>query len=225
MSTVWVFGCSFSSGHSGVSQESTYGNLLAKDLGYNIKNLSVAGASNDMILYRFNQNLINFKDGDIILFQFSSFNRIGFFSDQREESYFSTAGLYELGVDVKKKEPPYNNMSDEDMETLIDYILNWQTKRKKFIHQNPLNVLEFVSKVLNIKIFTFYLFDEICEQDKYVFNLPTIDKPKNISLNEFFMSNKLTVYHDDPLKYDGDTHPNLLGHFKLKELLKEKINV
>lgn len=225
MSTIWVFGCSFSSGHSGVTREKTYGNLLAKDLGYNVRNLSSQGASNDMILYRLNQNLINFKDGDIILFQFSSFNRIGFFNDQSEESCFSTAGLHEVGVGVKKKESPYNKMSDKDMETLIDYTLNWQTKRKKFIHQDPLNVLKFVSKVLNIKIFTFYLFDEIYEQDKYVFNLPTIDKPKNISLSEFFMSNKLTVYHDDPVKYNGDTHPNSLGHFKLKELLKEKIDV
>ena len=224
MSTVWVFGCSFSHGHSGVLQEETYGNLLAKDLNYNIKNLSSSGASNDIIFYRLNQNLNKFKNGDIILYQFTGFNRIGFFNDNRDESYFSTTGLYELGLNVKKKEPPYDNMSDKDLECLIDYTLYWQTKRKKFLHNDPLNVLEFISNTLDIKVFTFYLFDEVSETDKFAVNLPTTHKEKNISLNEFFMTHGLTVYHEDPVKYDGDTHPSAIGHFKLKELLKKNID-
>lgn len=224
MSTIWVFGCSFSSGHAGVDQEKTYGNLLAKDLNYNIKNLSSPGASNDILFHRLNQNLSNFQNGDIILYQFTGFNRIGFFNDQKDESYFSTAGLYELGISTKKKEPPYDNISEENLESLIDYILNWQTKRKKFLHDDPLNVLEFISKIKNIKIVTLYLFDEVDKKDKYVTYLPTDNKPKNISMNEYFMTNKLTVYDDDPVRYLGDSHPNSLGHFKLKELIKEKIN-
>ena len=224
MNTIWVFGCSFSSGHSGVPQEKTYGNLLAKELNYNVKNLSSAGASNDIIFYRFNQNLNNFKDGDIILYQFTAFNRIGFFEGEHDGTYFSTAGLPELGITTKKNEGPFSNKKDEELENLIDYILTWQPKRYRFIYNDVMNVISFLTKNKNVKIYTLYLLNEFHKDDKNILPLPTNNKPDNASLSLFYMENKLTVYDEDPIKYNMDTHPNAEGHFRLKEILKEKVN-
>ena len=224
MNTIWVFGCSFSSGHSGVPQESTYGNLLAKELNYNIKNLSSAGASNDILFYRFNQNLNNLKDGDIVLYQFTGFNRIGFFDDDTDDSYFSSTGLPELGIDTKRNDGPFSTKTDREIEILLDYILTWQSKRYRFTYNDTINLMHFLIKNKNIKIHTLYLFDEFSKRDENVIKLPTINNPKNTSLNEYFMSNKLTVYDEDPIKYFMDSHPSFSGHNKLKELIKNKIN-
>lgn len=224
MNTIWVFGCSFSSGHSGVPQEGTYGNLLARDLKYNIKNTSSQGASNDIIFYRFNQNLNKFKDGDIILYQFTSFNRIGFFEEEDEGTYFSTAGLPEFGIGTKRIEGPFSNKTDRELEVLIDYILMWQPKRYKLMYNDAMNVINFLIGNKKIKIYTLYLLDEFNKNDKNSVLLPTSSEPNNTSMNQFFMENKLTVYDDDPIKYNLDTHPNSEGHFRLKEILKEKIN-
>jgi len=224
MSTVWVFGCSFSSGHSGVSQKNTYGNLLAQELNYDIKNLSSQGASNDVIFYRFNQNLNNFKDGDIILYQFTAFNRIGFFDGETDDTYFSSAGLPELGINTKRNEGPFSTKTDEELETLLDYILTWQTRRYRFTYNDAINVMNFLIENRNIKLHTLYLMDEFDKSDKNILILPTNGNFKNTSLNEYFMSNKLTVYDEDPVKYFMDTHPSFSGHIKLKELIKNKID-
>ena len=99
MKKVWIFGCSFSSEYKYIKFEDTYGNLLAKELGYDVKNKSKAANSNDKILYDLTMNLKNINEGDIILFQFSFFSRIGFFIDDKEENYFSTITLPEY-IDI-----------------------------------------------------------------------------------------------------------------------------
>lgn len=226
MKNLWIFGCSFSSTHLNVGEESLYGTLLSKELGLNLYNLAKAGNSNDKMFYDLCDNIDKIDEGDIIIYQFSSFDRIGHFINQDYHSYFSTAGLPQLGIDEKMKDLNYQNFKREDLENLIEYIYSWQPLRIKFLFDSPIKILKFLEKTKNVKYITSYMVDEFKQIDKNTLILPIEREQNNVSINDYLMENKATVHHDFPDRYDyPDSHPGVSGHKLLKEMILKKLNI
>lgn len=222
MNKIWTFGCSFSSGHLDVPREKSYSNLIANELNYEIKNLAEAGNSNDKILFDLMNNLENINNDDIIFFQFSSFNRIGHFID--DNTYFSTAGMPELGVKHKMKEYIFSDIPEYDLEILLDYILSWQDKRRKFDLDNSLNLLSYLQQTKNVKYFILYLTNEYYKITDNTLVLPIENNVNNVSINDFVVANKLTLSDDFPEKYTYfDSHPGISGHEELKKIILNKL--
>lgn len=224
MKTVWVFGCSFSAAHLYVPVENTYGNLFANVLGYEIKNISCSGNSNDKIFLDLTNNLEKINDGDIIFFQFSSINRIGFFND--DGKYLSTAETWNFGDNYRPTDGNFKDFDEKEIETLLDYILTWQLKRKKFDLDNSLNVLNYLKITKNVKYVVLSMVDEFLNIDENTLILPIKSNPMNVSMNKYFIENKITQSDDFPDKFPTyyDTHPGISGHERIKDLLIDKIN-
>ena len=230
MRKLWIFGCSFSSGFAEVPRENTYGNLLGSELDYEVMNLSECGNSNDKILYDLIGNLKNIQDGDLILYQFSLFNRIGFFINH--SSYVTTAGLIDLGLEHKltHKQPPkedfYRNTDIKHLETLLDYTTYWHKHRMKFDYDESLNILNFLRSEKNVDYIILNMGEEIINQNKDTLIMPTWDDHNNISMLKFAVHNKLTVSDEFPENHrlEHDTHPGFEAHRKIKNLILQKIN-
>ncbi len=220
MNTIWVFGCSFSSGYLEVPVEKSYGSILANKLNFNIKNLSRPGNCNDKIYYDLMNNINDINDNDIIIYQFSSFNRIGFFKNNNDNSYFSSAGVPELGVEYKQKEVNFSEYNLNDLTKMLDFILTWQPLRFKFNLKNTINILNYLQINKNIKYKIIFLTNECKYFSDNILKLPIDIDDTNLSLNDFLDYNKLTIGHEYPNKYIyGDTHPGFSGHEKISELL------
>ncbi len=217
---LWVFGCSFSSGYLNVKREQSYGNLIAKELNYNIRNMAYAGMSNDKLLYDLISVIDEIKENDVIIYQFSSFDRIGHFTNENQYSYFSSAGLPQLGIDHKMKEEVFRDFKKTDLEILLEYIFTWQPMRIKFSFDNTIQVLKHLKKIKNVKYITMYMVSEYFKIDDTTLVLPTKNDSLNVSINNYLVENKLTVSDDFPEDFEFlDSHPGVSGHLKLKELI------
>jgi hypothetical protein len=220
MSNIWIFGCSFSSGYLDVPPTDSYGGLLSKELGLNLNNVSRPGNDNDKIFYDLASNLDKIEENDIIVYQFSSFNRMGFF----DEEYFSSAGIPELGTLHKHKEAAFSKYKIEELDALLAFILTWQEKRHKFLLNNAINTLKYLEKTKNTRNIILFLTNECVYLGEEVIALPLENKQDNFSLNDYLDANKLTIGHEYPEKYIyGDTHPGFKGHIKIKELILNKL--
>jgi hypothetical protein len=87
MPTLWTFGDSFTAGHgmNGEIPEYQYADknykwtkLLSDELGYNLKDCSENGMTNEKILFRIIENLSNFNKTDIIIVESSTIGRYDF---------------------------------------------------------------------------------------------------------------------------------------------------
>jgi hypothetical protein len=224
MKNLWIFGCSFSSGYLKIPREKSYGNLIASELGYNIMNLANAGRSNDMLFYELMCNINNIKEDDIIIFQFSSFDRIGHFVDDNPYSYFSSAGLPQLGIDHKMNEDPFKNFTKPELKILLDYIVEWHPRTWKFELDNTINLLNYLTSTKNINYYLLYMLNEKCVINENVIRLPISSNIDNISIHDFLIENKLTISDEFPDDYPYfDSHPGFGGHEKLKEIILKKI--
>jgi hypothetical protein len=208
-----------------IDEEVLYGTLMGQELNLNVRNFAKAGNSNDKLFYDLCDNIDNIQDNDIVIYQFSSFDRIGHFHDDNYHSYFSTAGLPQLGIDEKMKDGNYTNFKREDLEILIEYIFSWQPLRVKFLFDSPIKILKFLKETKNIKYITTYMIEEFYKIDDNTLVLPIERNQNNVSINDFLMENKVTVHHDFPERYDyPDSHPGVSGHKLLKEMILKKLN-
>jgi hypothetical protein len=224
MSRLWIFGCSFSSGHLTVPRESSYGNLLGKEMNIEVFNLANPGRSNDKLFYELLQNIQNFKEKDIIIFQFSSFDRKGFFIDNELSSYFSTAGLLQLGIEHKRKEIPFCNFSKHELNILTEFLLQWHPKTWKFEIENIYTLLEYLKNTLKIRYTILYMLDDYFIKNDYILKLPIGSNLENISMHEFVKENKLTLTDEFPDRHPVyDSHPGINGHIQIKNLLKKHL--
>lgn len=224
MNKLWIFGCSFSSGYLDVPREKSYGNLIANELGMSISNLANPGRSNDMLFYELMKNVENISNNDKIIFQFSSFDRIGHFTSENEYSYFSTAGLPQLGIEHKIKEDPFKLFDKKQLEGLLEYIVEWHPKTWKFQIDNTFRLLDFLKDTKNVNYSILYMLNDYVKLNKHVVKLPINGNSDNLSMHDFVVDNKLTLSDDFPSKYQYyDSHPGISGHEKLKEILLNKL--
>ena len=220
MSNIWIFGCSFSSGYLEVPPTDSYGGLLSKELNLNLSNTARPGNDNDKIFYDLASNLDKIEENDIIVYQFSSFNRMGFFDPE----YFSSAGIPELGTLHKHKEAAFSKYKIEELDALLAFILTWQEKRHRFLLDNAINTLKYLEKTKNTRNIILFLTNECVYLGGGVISLPIEGKEDNLSLNDYLDSNELTIGHEYPEKYVyGDTHPGFKGHNRIKELILNKL--
>jgi hypothetical protein len=235
MKTIWSFGCSFSAMYGLITLEDTYPNLIAKKLNYNIKNTSFTGNCNEKIFFDLLENIDKIKFGDIITYQFSSFDRVGFFHNNLNNSYICSNGLLEFGVEHKKNIiDDINNLKIEDLENLLNYLLKWQPKKIKFLFEMPLNLLKQLKKDKNINYCILFMSNDINKNENYKFNynemeniifLPTNEHEKNISMSDFVLYNKLNLGYEFPDTFPNDIHPGFEGHKKIAEIIEKKIKL
>lgn len=225
VNNVCVFGCSFSSGYLEVPQSKSYGNLLARELNLNIKNFAKPGNSNDKIFYDLLSNVDLIQDNDIIIYQFSSFNRLGFFKDDNEDSYFSSAGIIESGIEDKLKKQEFKEFSFDNLNNLVNFIIDWQKFSYKFTIDNTINILNFLIKTKKIIPIILFMTDECIFLNDYTIKLPIESDKNNFSLHSYVRDNKLTIGDEFVEKYSngGDEHPGFSGHNRLKEIILLKI--
>lgn len=224
MNKLWIFGCSFSSGYLDVPREKSYGNLIGEELNLEVKNLANPGRSNDMLFYELLNNVNQINEGDRIIYQFSSFDRIGHFVDSNQHSYFSSAGLPQLGIDHKIKEQPFNLYDKKQLEVLLEYIVEWHPKTWKFELENTFRLLELIKNTKNVNYSVLYMLNDCVHMNEHVICLSTKENMNNVSIHDFIIENKLTLSDEFPDKYEYfDSHPGISGHKKLKEIILDKI--
>jgi len=218
MNSLWIFGCSFSSGYLNVGVNNSYGNLIGKEIGYSVNNLSRPGSSNDMIYYDLLRNVQHIKENDYIIFQFSSFDRIGHFHTDDPNSYFSTAGMVHLGIDTKINEYPFSEYDKDELETLLKYVIYWLPKRSKFDIDNTISTLDLIKTTKNVKYSLLCVNDGGYEFNDRIVKLPTEENKENVSMYDFVVKEKLTLSDEFPEDFDYyDTHPGVIGHQRIKD--------
>jgi len=214
--TIWVFGCSYSSGYLCIPQTCTYGNLLAKQLGYSIKNLAQAGSSNDIILYHLISNMHLIQPHDIILYQFTSHFRIGIFD--KHECYHSFNGIPQDDI-----HNPFNIYNKADLTLLMDYLTVWQPRRIKFGFDNTINLLKYLNITKQVKFVTLYMNNDFNADDNVLY-LPLETDNKNICMMDYIEQNNATISDENIDKYDYfDTHPGIKGNILIKDLIYDKL--
>lgn len=223
---IWVFGCSFSSGHLQVKKTESYGNLLAKDLNYDIENLARPGLGNDVLLVYLTEALKSFKEDDMLIFQFTSYNRKSYYYDENEkdyENFFTTAGLAELGIEQKWSEWGKDKFNKEMLENLLYYVMHWQNLNVNFTHRAILNLLDYAKNKIGMKVFTLFMIDEkFVEKPSTTVTLPIKEDPNNVSMNEYFISKKATISDEYPGEF-FDSHPGHYGHQLIKNQIKIRL--
>jgi hypothetical protein len=224
MRTIWSFGCSFTSGYLDISKEQSYPHLVSESLGVNINNTAKPGNCNDKIHYDLVKNINNINEDDIIIYQFSSFNRIGFFKNADPNSYFSSAGIPELGTKHKSKEKEFHEYNLKELDDLLAFILTWQPRRLKMIFETTFNLLNYIKENKKTHNIILFLTNEFLYFNDNVLLLPYQGNMNNLSINDYLNDNGLTLGHEFPSKYPyGDTHPGYSGHKHLAEKILNKL--
>jgi hypothetical protein len=214
--TIWIFGCSYSSGFQCIPRTSTYGNLLAEQMGYDVKNLAQAGTSNDIILWHLISNLHLIQPNDIILYQFTAQFRIGMFDEH--DDYHSFNGIVEDDI-----HNPFNKYGKRKLNILMDYITEWKSNRVKFDYDNSLNVLKYLYTTKQVQFVTLYMNNEYVVDDN-VLCLPTTMNDKNTCMMDYIEQSHATISDENPNKYDYfDTHPGISGNILIKDLIYNKL--
>jgi hypothetical protein len=223
MKNVWSFGCSFSSGYLDVKREDTYCSLLAKDLGFKSNNFAEPGFCNERIFNTLTSNLDKIKTGDVVIYQFTFFNRIGLFKDKNNiHTYVSSAGLPDFGIEHKMKEESYSGLSYDEVSSLLDFTITWQDRRFLFTYTNPINTLNFLKKTKKTKNFIIFLQKEENINLDNVLLFPFKNNLENTSWIDYISKKKLTIDCEFPKKYKNDGHPGFKAHIDLKnKILKE----
>lgn len=222
MSKIFSFGCSFSSGYLEVPRDSAYPKIVSEELGFGCENFSMPGNCNDKIFFDLLKNEHLIESGDIILYQFSSFNRTGFF--KKDGGYISSAGIPELGPSHKIKEEIFRGFKIEDLEILLDYIEVWNPLRKKFLLENSLNFLSVLERERSVRSVILFLTNDVQISGNNIINLSYEGRSNNLSLNDYLDHSGLTIGHEYPEKYpDGDTHPGFSGHKKIATKILQKL--
>lgn len=225
MKNVWSFGCSFSSGYLDVKREDTYSSLLAKDLGFKTKNFAEPGFCNERIFNTLTSKLDNIKTGDIVIYQFTFFNRVGLFKDKHNiHTYISSAGLPDFGIEHKMKEECYSGLSYDEVSALLDFTLIWQDRRFLFTYHNPINVLNFLKKRKKTKNFIIFLQKEENIKSDNVLCFPLENDLENTSWIDYLNESKLTIDSEFPEKYKNDGHPGFGAHVDIKNKILQELN-
>ena len=221
MRNLWVFGCSFSSEHLNIQVQDTYGFRVAKELKLNFMYYGVPGNSNIRMLRDFSKQSTNIQEEDIVIFQHTTYDRLTF--QLSPEQYLQTAGLPQLGVDVKKNEPVFRKFSKKELEILHDFLVIWQPYLSGILFETIYNFLSYVKETKNIKLINTYLLPQKknFKIDETTLMLPVKNKHDNIDLIEFLTNNRLTV--GDENNKNNDFHPDINGHKELANKILDKL--
>lgn len=241
---IYTFGCSFSAPYW-LEEEKTYTSLLAKNYNCEESNNSKPADCNDAIFLKFTDHLPDFKENDLIIYQFTSYNREGFYINNHKK-YFSTAGLSPDPEHNRKLLDEFGGgrakykITDDEIMTLLDYTSIWSiySLRNKFLR--VYNILQYLKEEKNIDyqvLFLDNLFSSIVSSYNLL-KLPTRSNELNVGIKEWVTANKLrlidmpTVYHkqrDEHISieeagiYKQDKHPNEKAHELIAKAIMNKL--
>lgn len=218
---LFVFGCSFSSKHLDITETDVYGYLLAQELGMELHNYSKSGLSNEMSLLYLTNIMNEVTKDDIIIFQFTSYDRRAYLRDESNiEDFHTSAGLSDENIEDKLKQfnGEYEIFTREMIVDLLSFHVNWQRRTSKVLDITIKNVLNRI-KGLGVKVYTLYMTNQdfdITQPMEGSIKFPIDGDEENLSLNLFNIDKGCVVSNND-------SHPNKGGHFIYKEFIKRAI--
>jgi len=215
---LYVFGCSFSSKHLDITEKDVYGHLLSQDLGMELHNFSKSGLSNEMSLLYLTKIMERITKNDIVIFQFTSYDRRAYLRDEKNiDDFHTSAGMTDQNL--KEKLEQFNNggriFTEPMMETLLHFHIDWQRRTIKILDETINNVLD----QLTCRVYRMYMnnYDfDILTPHKECVKYPIKNNINNTSMNLFNIDHGFVVSDLDP-------HPNKEGHFHYKEIIKNLI--
>jgi len=143
MSTLWTFGDSFTAGEGCMwnlpirdggckyyneykrKEDNIWPELLAKKLGFELKNLGLPGASNDKIIDILIDNFFDIKPDDIVIISKTYDNRFDIPNNNNKK--FKTIFAESLATIKKNLEESHYNNNKIEMETILNFGLLFMT--------------------------------------------------------------------------------------------------
>lgn len=189
---LWIAGCSISHG-MGVSNEQRYGEIISKQLDLPVSFLTAPGGSNEWASEQI--LLSDIREGDILIFGLTSFNRFLYYTDKS----------YHINVSTYKEKPELQEIFNINLLNS-----NWvKYKSISHIHQ----VVNFCKKIKCKFIIAGIIIDEY--DIFYIQNIPNYIQ----ILGSTGMGNQRWVdVGTAPL------HPGPLSHKLYAEILLKKLN-
>lgn len=221
MKNLWIFGCSFSSPHLPIQIEDTYGYKLAQRLNLELRHFGTSGNSNYKMLHDLIEQLDNIQEEDVLIFQHSVYDRLTFQLD--EKKYLHTAGLPQLGVEIKKYQWGFKDFSEKEIQILHDFLVVWQPYLGSILFRSIYNLLLSIYKNKNVKLVNTYLSPE---EGKYKLDQTTLVLPLdtnnlNLDICDFLIEKCLTIGDENGKK--NDSHPGIAGHNELVDRILQKL--
>lgn len=126
MNKLWVFGCSFSTGHRGNSNpyeiELTWPGILADKLGMELKLIAKAAQSNWGSILEFIKYRNEISKDDIVIFEFTFFDRHSFYPTTHNQGDFDDFILKRFGGNVDMF---LSMMREHNFEWFNKEVNNW----------------------------------------------------------------------------------------------------
>jgi len=229
INNIYTYGCSFSYPFW-IDESKTYTKLLSEKYNCRYFNKSFPALCNDEIYNRLTQDLQEFKKDDLIIYQFTAYNREGYYINGGDK-YLTTAGLSRSHKENREMLDKWAGgrdnfkVSDNDIEILLDYANTWSiyTLRNRFYR--VYNLLEYLKNNVGIKyqlLFLDNLYYRFCG-NMDVIKFPLKNNPNNTAIIDWTVENKVTLSDTNTGVDPNDKHPNEFGHMGIFEKIVEKI--
>lgn len=223
---LFSFGCSMSAPYMNVTEQDTYGYLLANKLGYIPYIKSRAGSGLEFSKNELIKALPFIKKGDIVIFQFTFHFRLEFWEDiHNEDSWFSTAGFYQMS-DLKNHPPhsPLRRWSNSELEIMLKYNSFFRIQEKPILIKPIQNLLHYLEQK-GVRYLCLYASHEDDEYfvDKNTITLPCSDNPTNNGIVNFVRDKKITLGDEFSNEYKDDPHPGFEAHRQIADILYKEL--
>lgn len=223
MSTVYSFGCSFSTPYM-VDRERFWLHLLAGKLSADYKILGSGASEYHEAFHRLTFEMKKFKKNDLVIFQFTDHHRMGF---SYNDFYFTTAILSRETsketsdvIDLFMKTEKLDK-TREDFATLYKFSDRWSDGQMFFHYWQVWNLLTYLKETVGIDFRILFLnqkWSEVIPENHYS-HIPVFGKD-NISLSAFIMDNNLHIGKDPEYNANpSDGHPGTLGHKAICDII------
>ena len=226
---IHTYGCSFSYPFW-IDESKTYTKLLSEKYKSNYFNKSFPALCNDEIFTRLTNDLGEFKKDDLIIYQFTAYNREGYYINN-DDKYLTTAGLSRSHKENREMLDKWAGgrdnyrVTDNDIEILLDYANTWSiyTLRNRFYR--VYNLLEYLKNSVGIKyqfLFLDNLYYRFCDNID-VIKFPLKNNQNNTAIIDWTVESKVTLSDSNTGVDPNDKHPNEHGHMGIYNKIVEKL--
>jgi hypothetical protein len=244
---IYSYGCSFSTRQL-VDEKDFWVDILAKHYKSKYEAWGTGGNEYHEAFHRLLGSIHEFKKDDLIVFQFTDHNRIGFIIDGK---YATTAMMIKHTREETLSNIKYHreitgiNKPDEDYLSLVDFSTMWSDSQMFYNYWRVWNLLTYLQDTIGIHFILLFLdqtWANVIPEDHYK-NIPLFgikkgytdpkckleDPAKNISLGKFCNDKGVRIGDTDKYKHDprwhvGDGHPDDRGNKMFAEYIIHHIN-
>lgn len=245
---IFSFGCSFST-QTVVPTEYFWLDMLSKKLGCKYESWGNGGTDVHESFLRLTSCLSDFQKGDLIIYQFTDHNRIGY----QYDGFYSTTAIF-TRENLKETLEYFEyvrkvvklDKSDEDYQILYEFSDKWADGQIFFHYWRVWNLLTFLKEKIGIQFVLLFL-DQTWTKvipERHYSHIPKFpipegfktdrydlsDPKQNVSLSHFIWNNKFAVAHEEEVFksrgyywYSADGHPGLKGHEAISSILYDHI--